>query len=117
MKANLNYNNILSEIIACRMGLIGGLIVVIGGLEINMLALTQTRHLKNLSIILCLLFSFTTSAQSLTLPFKHAQDSAINKFDSTGQKTGLWVKYFYDINGRRRIVNTGNYKAGKKIGV
>ena len=59
----------------------------------------------------------TTFAQKLpNQHISHAQDSVINKYDSLGRKSGLWVKYFYDNGGCRRIVNVGHYNAGKKIG-
>jgi hypothetical protein len=57
--------------------------------------------LKYLLIVFCL-SSLTTLGQDFTNPFSsmnlsaHPQDSIINKRDSLGRKSGLWVKYFYD---------------------
>lgn len=73
--------------------------------------------LKNLFFIFSLLFSLTTFGQRMPiLHIQNAQDSLINKYDSLGRKSGLWVKYFYDKGDHRRIINVGNYNAGKKIG-
>ena len=77
--------------------------------------------LKYLLIVFCL-SPLTNLGQDLINPFSsmnlsaHPQDSIINKRDSLGRKSGLWVKYFYDNKGNRRIVNTGSYFEGRKIG-
>lgn len=77
--------------------------------------------MKTLFFLLCF-FSLTAFGQGFNNHFSsinapiHPQDSIINKRDSLGRKTGLWVKYFYDNLGNRRIVNTGFYFGGRKTG-
>lgn len=73
--------------------------------------------LKSTIFILALTLSLTANAQLLSRPLiQNLQDSVINKYTPTGLKTGLWVKYFYTNGGYRRIVNTGHYQDGKKVG-
>lgn len=89
----------------------------VGAFIRELVPIHKNHKLKNLFLILTLLFSLTASAQTLIPSIPNPQDSIINKSTPSGLKTGLWVEYFYINNGNRIIENTGHYKDGRKIGI